>query len=227
MSRASSRNAVSLSSARTTKRFPSRRCPTVACSCCLAHGTRRNLTRRLRFNRGGWGSAVSGGRVSFPRGMGAWSLGRASGVTSQHSIRFTGTEVRRKRNRSMFLFWTYFCAKSQTHIRSDLARFSGLGCPVTHRRGTDRHGSGAGHWLTFLRMPGVNRQGQAHIVSTAIPLPRSCKAGREVEARPWFRTFSIDPQPASISPTINISIVFICALPVDCGRIISPPGHQK
>jgi len=28
---------------------------------------------------------------------------------------------------------------------------------------------------------------------------------------PWFRTwFSIDPQPASISPTINISIVFIC-----------------
>jgi hypothetical protein len=59
-------------------------------------------------------------------------------------------------------------------------------------------------------MPGVNRQGQAHIVSTAIRLPRSCKAGREVEATPWFRTwFSIDPQPASISPTININIVFI------------------
>jgi hypothetical protein len=70
-------------------------------------------------------------------------------------------------------------------------------------------------------MPGVNRQGQAHIVSTAIPLPRSGKAGREVEATPWFRTwFSIDPQPASISPTINISIVFICAFLVDCGRII-------
>jgi hypothetical protein len=68
----------------------------------------------------------------------------------------------------------------------------------------------AGPWLTFLRMPGVNRQGQAHIVSTAIPLPRSGKAGREVEATPWLRTrFSIDPQPASISPTINISIVFI------------------
>jgi hypothetical protein len=34
----------------------------------------------------------------------------------------------------------------------------------------------------------------------------------EVEATPWFRTwFSIDPQPASISPTINISIVFISA----------------
>jgi len=74
----------------------------------------------------------------------------------------------------------------------------------------------------FLRMPGVNRQGQAHIVSTAILSPRPCKAGREVEATPWFRTwFSIDPQPASISPTINISIVFICAFLVDCGRIIS------
>jgi hypothetical protein len=50
-----------------------------------------------------------------------------------------------------------------------------------------------------------NRQGQAHIVSTASRL------------RTWF---SIDPQPASISPTINISIVFICAFPVDCGQII-------
>ena len=68
-------------------------------------------------------------------------------------------------------------------------------------------------------MPGVNRQGQAHIVSTAIPLPRSCKAGREVEATAWFRTwFSIDPQPASISPTINISIVFICAFPLIVAR---------
>jgi hypothetical protein len=35
--------------------------------------------------------------------------------------------------------------------------------------------------------------------------------------RTWF---SIDPQPASINPTINISIVFICAFLVDCGRII-------
>ena len=69
--------------------------------------------------------------------------------------------------------------------------------------------------------PWFNRQGQAHIVSTAIPLPRSCKASREVEATLWFRTWlSIDPQPASISPTINISIVFICAFPVDCGPII-------
>jgi hypothetical protein len=34
--------------------------------------------------------------------------------------------------------------------------------------------------------------------------------------RTWF---SIDPQPASINPTINISIVFICAFLVDCGRI--------
>jgi hypothetical protein len=70
-------------------------------------------------------------------------------------------------------------------------------------------------------MPAVNCQGQAHIVSTAIPLPRSGKAGREVEATPWFRTWlSVDPQPASISPTINISIVFICAFPVDCDQII-------
>src|SRR5262245_534493 len=67
-------------------------------------------------------------------------------------------------------------------------------------------------------MSGVNRQGQAHIVSTAIQSPRSRKG---VEATPWFRTwFSIDPQPASISPTINISIVFICAFLVDYGRSI-------
>src|SRR5438876_11167373 len=73
----------------------------------------------------------------------------------------------------------------------------------------------------FLRVPGVNRQGQAHIVSTAIVSPGSGKGGREVEATPWFRTwFSIDPQPASINPTINISIVFICAFLVDCGRIV-------
>jgi hypothetical protein len=73
-------------------------------------------------------------------------------------------------------------------------------------------------------------------------LARSCKADREVEATPWFnrqgqahivstarlRTwFSIDPQPASISPTINISIVFICAFPVDCGQIICHPPNQK
>src|SRR5258707_12679052 len=80
---------------------------------------------------------------------------------------------------------------------------------------------GRGHRLMFLRMPGVNRQGQAHIVSTAIVSPGSGKGGREVEATPWFRTwFSIDPQPASISPTINISIVFICAFLIDCGRTI-------
>jgi len=77
----------------------------------------------------------------------------------------------------------------------------------------------------FLLMPGVNRQGQAHIVSTAIVSPGSGKGGREVEAAPLFRTwFSIDPQPASISPTINISIVFICAFLVDCGRTIGHPA---
>src|SRR6476661_43535 len=70
-------------------------------------------------------------------------------------------------------------------------------------------------------MSGVNRQGQAHIVSTAIQSPRSCTG---VEATPWFRTwFPIDPQPESISPTINISIVFICAFLVDHGRIIYHP----
>jgi hypothetical protein len=53
-------------------------------------------------------------------------------------------------------------------------------------------------------LPEVNRQGQAHIVSTALRL-RLC--------------FSIDPQPASISPTINISIVFICLSLVDHGWI--------
>jgi len=80
----------------------------------------------------------------------------------------------------------------------------------------------------FLRMPGVNRQGQAHIVSTAIVSPGSGKGGREVEATPWFRTwFSIDPQPASISPTINISIVFICAFLVDFGRTIRHPPIKR
>jgi len=44
----------------------------------------------------------------------------------------------------------------------------------------------------------------------------------------FFRTwFSIDSQPVSISPTINISIVFICAFPVDCGRIICHPAIKK
>jgi hypothetical protein len=61
-------------------------------------------------------------------------------------------------------------------------------------------------------MPGFNRQGQAHIVSTASRL------------RTWF---SIDPQPASINPTINISIVFICAFLVDCGRIICHPAIKN
>src|ERR1700745_3049375 len=76
-----------------------------------------------------------------------------------------------------------------------------------------------GHRLMFLRMPGVNRQGQAHIVSTAIVSPGSGKGGREVEGTPWFRTwFSIDPQPASISPTINLTIVLFCAFLADCGR---------
>jgi len=85
----------------------------------------------------------------------------------------------------------------------------------------------AGPWLTLPRMPGVNRQGQAHIVSTAIVSPRSGKGSREVEATPWFRTwFSIDPQPASISPTINISIVFICAV-LDCGRIVHHPAIKN
>jgi hypothetical protein len=53
-------------------------------------------------------------------------------------------------------------------------------------------------------MSGVNRQGQAHIMSTAIVSPRSGKTGGAF--RTWF---SIDPQPASISPTINISIGFM------------------
>jgi hypothetical protein len=75
--------------------------------------------------------------------------------------------------------------------------------------GADSHRSGPGHRLTFLRMPGVNRQGQAHIVSSASPLR------------------SIDPQPASISPTINISIVFICTFFVDCGRIICRPAIKN
>jgi hypothetical protein len=38
---------------------------------------------------------------------------------------------------------------------------------------------------------------------------------------------SIDPQPASINPTINISIVFICAFLVDCGRITCHPAIKN
>jgi hypothetical protein len=77
-------------------------------------------------------------------------------------------------------------------------------------------------------MPGVNRQGQAHIVFTAIVSRNPGTGGREVEAPPWFGTwFSIDPQPASISPTIKISIVFICAFLVDCGRVICHPAIKN
>jgi hypothetical protein len=72
-------------------------------------------------------------------------------------------------------------------------------------------------------MPGVNRQGQAHIVSTALRLPSKLTASNFV----MRVCFSIDPQPASISPTINISIVFICAFPVDCGRIICHPAIKN
>ena len=59
------------------------------------------------------------------------------------------------------------------------------------------------------------------MVSTAIRSPGPARGPAEVGGAPWFRTwFSIDPQPASVSPTININIVFICAFLVDCGRII-------
>ena len=45
-----------------------------------------------------------------------------------------------------------------------------------------------------------------------------------IRLRTWF---SIDPQPASINPTINISIVFICAFLVDYGRIIRHPAIKN
>src|SRR5438093_12059947 len=63
---------------------------------------------------------------------------------------------------------------------------------------------------------GFNRQGQAHIVSTATasPDPR-CAPGAGVRLRTWF---SIDPQLASINPTINISIVsFVLSLLIVAG----------
>jgi hypothetical protein len=78
------------------------------------------------------------------------------------------------------------------------------------------HFDGA-NWARILRKPSVNHQGQAQIVFTAIVSTGSGTGPGEVEATPWF---PIDPQPASINPTINISIVFICALLVDWGRII-------
>jgi hypothetical protein len=82
--------------------------------------------------------------------------------------------------------------------------------------------------ITYRSARSASSQGQAQIVSTAIRLPRSCEAGAEVEATPCFRTwFSIDPQPASISPTIKISIVFIFASLVDHGRIVCRPAIKN
>ena len=76
-------------------------------------------------------------------------------------------------------------------------------------------------WAT----PWFNRQGQAQIVSIAIRSPRSYSG--KLEATPLFRTwFSIDAQPPSSSPTVNISIVFISAL-LDCGRIIHHPAIKN
>jgi hypothetical protein len=54
--------------------------------------------------------------------------------------------------------------------------------------------------------------------------PGSGKGAGRLTFRTWF---SIDPQPASISPTINIRIIFICALLVDCGRIICHPAIKN
>ena len=71
----------------------------------------------------------------------------------------------------------------------------------------------------FLRMPGVNRQGQAHIVSTAIVSPGSGKGAGEVEATPWLRTwFSIDPQPARISQrSTSVLFSFVLSLLIVAG----------
>jgi hypothetical protein len=53
------------------------------------------------------------------------------------------------------------------------------------------------------------------------------KRAGQVGATPWFRTwFSVDPQPASISPTVNISIVFISALLLIVAGSL-PPRNQK
>jgi len=72
---------------------------------------------------------------------------------------------------------------------------------------------------------GLNRQGQAHIMSTATASPDPyCAPGAGVRLRTWF---SIDPQAASINPTINISIVFICAFLVDHGRSIRHPAIKN
>src|SRR5215472_12849748 len=87
------------------------------------------------------------------------------------------------------------------------------------------------HAESFTRQVGAtprfSRQGQAHIVSTAIRSPKPARGPAEVGGKPWFRPwFSIDPQPASISPTANISIVFIYAI-LRLWRHHSPSGNQK
>src|SRR5262245_29462131 len=66
------------------------------------------------------------------------------------------------------------------------------------------------------------------MVSTAIRSPGPARGPAEVGGGPWFRAwFSIDPQPASISPTVNISIVFICSFLVDYGRKQSPSSIKN
>jgi hypothetical protein len=71
-----------------------------------------------------------------------------------------------------------------------------------------------------------HRQGQAHIVSTAIRSPGPASGPAEVGGAPWFPTlFSIDPQPANISARVNINIVFIVVV-FDCGRIILHPPSK-
>ena len=78
--------------------------------------------------------------------------------------------------------------------------------------------------------PWFNRQGQAHIVSTAIRSPGPARFPAEVGGAPCFSEtmgFSIDPQPASMSPTVNISIVFILCYSFDCGRIVHHPAIKN
>jgi hypothetical protein len=118
--------------------------------------------------------------------------------------------------------------ESQHHVNGCCASRTRLHYPACHTT-VDRTGQHIGNEINprlFLRgrlrkrasgrlgqRHGFNRQGQAHIVSTAIRSPVPARGPAEVGGKPWFRAwFSIDPQPASISPTVNISIVFICGL---------------
>jgi len=95
---------------------------------------------------------------------------------------------------------------------------------------------GAGRWSfdAALMRGGQGLRGRAHRdkrkKTVFCECPELIVKGKRISRPPhhdYEHGFSIDPQPVSISPTINISIVFICAFPCDHARIICRPAIKK